>query len=87
MHTVRMWLTNIQRALSTRENVLISRKEKTGASIKHHWIIIEWACNVVQGGWSRKENIKAILVAGPKEEKNRWTVSNKVKGMKMKEHI
>ena len=50
--------------IKKKKNVLISRKIKTGAAIKHHWAIIEWACNVAQGPWSRKENVLAILVAG-----------------------
>ena len=69
MHTVRIGWRNIQRVLSRRKNVFISRKIKTGAAIKHHWAITEWACNVVQGAWSRKENILAILVAGPNRRK------------------
>ena len=69
MHTVRIRWRNIQRVLSRRKNVLISRKKKIGAAIKDHWAIIEWACNVVQGAWSRKENILAILVAGANRKK------------------
>ena len=69
MHTVRIGWRIIQRALTRRKNFLISRKKKIGAVIKHHWAIIEWACNVVQGAWSRKENILAILVVGPNRRK------------------
>ena len=36
MHTVRIGWRNIQRVLSRRKNVFISRKIKTGAAIKHH---------------------------------------------------
>ena len=53
MDTVRIGWRNVQRVLSRRKNVSISRKEKTGAAIKHHWAIIEWACNVLQGAWGR----------------------------------
>ena len=83
MHTVRIGWSNIQRVLSRRKkNVLISRKIKTGATIKHHWAIIEWACNDVRGPWSRKENILAILVAGANRKKKQVNCVKQSKGNK-----
>ena len=57
------------KSLIKKEKCFDLKKENKGAAIKHHWAIVEWACNVVQVAWSRKENILAILVAGANRRK------------------